>query len=71
MSQASTTARSTSVTSTSESAKPYRGRRMSWEEFYALRPDLLADNDNEQRTEEAARAPLCARESKLSARPFD
>lgn len=32
-------ARSTSTT-TNESAKPFRGRRMNWEEFYQLRPDL-------------------------------
>lgn len=32
----------------SESAKPFRGRRLSWEQFYALRPDLRADNDDKQ-----------------------
>lgn len=29
------------------SDRPYRGRRLSWREFYALRPDLKADNDND------------------------
>lgn len=24
----------------------YRGRRITWAEFYKLRPDLKADNDN-------------------------
>lgn len=42
------TARSTSTTSTTESAKPYRGRRVSWAEFYSLRPDLRPANDNRQ-----------------------
>lgn len=27
--------------------RPYRSRRLSWREFYSLRPDLKADNDNE------------------------
>lgn len=31
-----------------DSTRPYRGRRLSWSEFYALRPDLKADNDNER-----------------------
>ncbi|RWM26901.1 hypothetical protein [Mesorhizobium sp.] len=26
----------------------YRGRRLSWQEFYALRPDLKPANDNER-----------------------
>lgn len=30
-----------------DSTRPYRGRRLSWRDFYALRPDLKADNDNE------------------------
>lgn len=30
----------------SESARPFRGRWLSWEQFYALRPDLRAANDN-------------------------
>lgn len=29
------------------SDRPYRGRRLSWREFYALRPYLKADNDND------------------------
>ncbi|MGX9574076.1 hypothetical protein [Mesorhizobium sp. f-mel] len=29
-----------------ETARPFRGRRMSWREFYALRPDLEPVNDN-------------------------
>ncbi|WP_394891097.1 hypothetical protein ACG873_07175 [Mesorhizobium sp. AaZ16] len=32
----------------SESARPYRGRRLSWKEFYRERPDLRPDNDNER-----------------------
>ena len=27
--------------------RPYRGRRISWEEFYRCRPDLRPANDNE------------------------
>ncbi|MEI5680652.1 hypothetical protein AAAK29_19295 [Mesorhizobium sp. CCNWLW179-1] len=27
----------------------FRGRRLSWQEFYALRPDLRPANDNEKR----------------------
>lgn len=30
----------------SESAKPFRGRRLTWQQFYALRPDLRPANDN-------------------------
>lgn len=26
----------------------HRGRRLSWEEFYALRPDRRPDNDNQK-----------------------
>jgi hypothetical protein len=26
--------------------RPYRGRRISWAEFYAQRPDLRPANDN-------------------------
>ncbi|MER8783367.1 hypothetical protein NKH60_19330 [Mesorhizobium sp. M1006] len=48
------TTRSTSVTSTDESTKPYRGRRMSWKEFYALRPDLRPANDNEMESRSTA-----------------
>lgn len=51
------TSRSTSTTTTNESAKPFRGRRMSWWEFYALRPDLRPANDNE-RTPKSARLTL-------------
>lgn len=32
----------------------YRGRRLSWKEFYALRPDLRPANDNERPAEKAA-----------------
>lgn len=31
---------------TPETDRPYRGRRITWREFYALRPDLKGDNDN-------------------------
>jgi hypothetical protein len=31
----------------------YRGRRVSWKEFYELRPDLRPANDNEQIENEA------------------
>lgn len=31
----------------SDTDKPYRGRRLSWREFYAMRPDLRPDNDND------------------------
>ena len=36
-----------SILEVSDIDRPYRGRRLSWREFYALRPDLKADNDNE------------------------
>lgn len=29
-----------------ETDHPFRGRRLSWAEFYALRPDLRPANDN-------------------------
>ncbi len=35
-----------SILEVSDIDRPYRGRRLSWREFYALRPDLRADNDN-------------------------
>lgn len=35
-----------SILEVSDIDRPYRGRRLSWREFYALRPDLKADNDN-------------------------
>ena len=38
-------ARSTSVASTTESAKPYRGRRMSWTEFRKLMKEAANDNE--------------------------
>lgn len=37
--------------------KPYRGRRMSWREFYQLRPDLRPDNDNGPQPADSARQP--------------
>ena len=39
-----TTTHDTGVTA---SAKPNQGRRLSWREFYVLRPDLQPANDNE------------------------
>jgi hypothetical protein len=39
-------ARSTSAESISDTAKPHRGRRLSWAAFYTERPDLAAANDN-------------------------
>lgn len=29
-----------------ETDRPLRGRRLSWAEFYRLRPDLMPANDN-------------------------
>jgi hypothetical protein len=42
-------ARTTSREPASNSARPFRGRRMTWNEFYRERPDLRPDNDNDQR----------------------
>jgi|EndMetStandDraft_9_1072997.scaffolds.fasta_scaffold361248_1 hypothetical protein len=39
-------ARSTSSTAVSDCTRAYRGRRLSWQEFYAQRPDLKPANDN-------------------------
>lgn len=39
-------ARSTTASSVGDSSRPYRGRRLSWAEFYQLRPDLKPANDN-------------------------
>jgi hypothetical protein len=38
--------RTTSADAVTDSAKPFRGRRLSWREFHALRPDLRPANDN-------------------------
>lgn len=46
------TARSTSTTSTTESAKPYRGRRMSWQEFRKLMKEAANDNERPRRSAE-------------------
>ncbi len=32
-----------------DTARPYRGRRMSWAEFYRLRPDRRPANDDGKR----------------------
>lgn len=32
----------------------FRGKRISWAEFYAQRPDLRPDNDNRREAEDAA-----------------
>lgn len=36
-----------------DSAKPYRGRRMTWQEFWRLRPDRKPANDNQTATRAA------------------
>ncbi|MCZ8546278.1 hypothetical protein OOJ09_18980 [Mesorhizobium qingshengii] len=41
------TKRSTSDNTVSESAKPYRGRRMSWTEFRKLMQEAANDNREE------------------------
>ncbi len=47
--------RTTSDSAVSETARPYRGRRLSWREFYQLRPDRrpAAANDNQDQREVA------------------
>lgn len=37
---------------TTEEDRPRRGRRISWREFYKLRPDLKPQNDNSNKSEE-------------------
>ncbi|YBV97099.1 hypothetical protein M1D80_09445 [Phyllobacteriaceae bacterium JZ32] len=32
----------------------YRGRRLSWAEFWKLRPDRRPDNDNDEKQEDVA-----------------
>ena len=44
--------RTTTATPVTESAKPYRGRRLSWSEFYSIRPDLKPANDNRPKESE-------------------
>ena len=44
-------ARTTSANAVSDSARPYRGRRISWEEFYRLMDEVA--NDNAKREEAA------------------
>jgi hypothetical protein len=46
--------RTTSADAVTESARPYRGRRLSWAEFFRERPDLKPDNDNSTRQDKAA-----------------
>ncbi|MER8858992.1 hypothetical protein NKI09_15215 [Mesorhizobium sp. M0757] len=49
--------RSTASKAVSESARPYRGRRMSWEEFYKLTARApIADNDNDNTTQRITHA---------------
>lgn len=36
------------TTTTPDPDRPLRGRRISWREFYAMRPDLRSDNDNQR-----------------------
>lgn len=40
------TKRKSSQNAPEESSRPYRGRRLSWTEFYRLRPDRKPANDN-------------------------
>lgn len=40
--------RTTSREPASESARPFRGRRLSWAEFFKERPDLRPANDNQE-----------------------
>jgi len=42
----STTARRPSQRPAADTDRPYRGRRISWTEFYALRPDRRPANGN-------------------------
>lgn len=50
----------TTTTTTIDTDQPatfdgaYRGRRMSWAEFYRLRPDLRPSNDNKEAAKDAA-----------------
>lgn len=48
------TARSTGRGAVSDTTKPYRGRRISWEQFYTFtgRKPPVADNDNAQAEEQ-------------------
>ena len=39
------------TTTLTDNDKPYRGRRLTWREFYELRPDLRPANDNQQKEE--------------------
>lgn len=52
------TVRSTGRDSVGDSTKPFRGRRISWREFYSLRPDLRPENDNGAEGEMSA--PKCS-----------
>lgn len=36
------------TTTTQDPDRPLRGRRLSWQEFFAIRPDLKAVNDNQK-----------------------
>lgn len=41
------TAKRTAHAHTADNDRPYRGRRLTWAEFYQLRPDRKPANDNE------------------------
>ncbi|RDE10351.1 hypothetical protein [Pelagibacterium lacus] len=49
-----TTATSTAIVQplefVADSDRPFLGRRMSWEEFYKMRPDLRPANDNDDQS---------------------
>lgn len=42
--------------------RPYRGRRLTWGEFYRIRPDLRPANDNVAKAE-AQKKPAAKRAS--------
>lgn len=44
--------RTTGRDDVADSDRPFRGRRLSWAEFYRMRPDLRPANDNQQEQED-------------------
>ena len=60
--------RSTGRNPVSDANRPFRGRRITWTEFYELHPDRRPANDNNKREDAAElRAPTAARVCVLSA----